>query len=101
MPLGIAPFLYWFLSYTEEWECPRLKGVTSPCGILFQLAPFPPAVPGLANKIYQSHGVFKVESPLQQSLSVAIKFFLKGGCYYYLFMDKEIIECLNVMHEFL
>jgi hypothetical protein len=78
---------------------PQIKRVTSPCRILFQLAAFPPAVPGTANKIYQSHEVFKVESPLQQPLSVAIKFFLKGGCSYYPFMDKEIIECLNMMHE--
>lgn len=81
MPLGIAPFLYWFLNYTQEWECLRLKGVTGPCRILFQSATFPPAVPGTANKIYQSQGIFKVESPLQQSLRVAIKFPLKGGCY--------------------
>lgn len=81
MPPGIAPFLYWFLNYTEERECPRLKRVTGPCRILFQSATFPPAVPGMAHKIYQSQGVFKVESPSQQLLRVAIKFPLKGGCY--------------------
>lgn len=80
-PLGIAPFLYCFLNYTEEWECPRLKGITGPCRILFQLAAFPPAVPDMANKIYQSQRIFKEESPLQQSLNVAIKVSLKGGCY--------------------
>lgn len=101
MPLGIAPFLFWSLNYTEERECPRLKGVTGPCRILFQLAAFPPAVPGMANKIYQSQGVFKVDLLCHSHWALLLSFPWKVVVINTFFMDKGIIECLNMMHEFL